>query len=168
MNYGQIRKYDIANGPGIRTTIFVTGCSRHCPNCFNPEYQDSQSGNVWTDAETDQVLSYMKQNEISGVTFLGGEPMENTAGLTALAKTIRQAAPDKTIWVYSGYTYEEILADAQKKGLIEECDVLVDGPFIDAQKDPGLYFRGSANQRVIDLNASRSEGHLVLLWPDGR
>ncbi|MCH4166985.1 MAG: anaerobic ribonucleoside-triphosphate reductase activating protein [Megasphaera sp.] len=168
MNYGQIRQYDIANGTGIRATVFVTGCDRHCPECFNPEYQDFKAGQEWTETETNQILSYVREDTNSGVTFLGGEPMQNAAGLTALAKKIRQAAPDKTIWVYSGYTYEEILQDQQKKDLIDACDVLVDGPFVDALKDPGLYFRGSSNQRVIDLNKTREAGHIILFWPDGR
>ncbi|MCH4178771.1 MAG: anaerobic ribonucleoside-triphosphate reductase activating protein [Megasphaera sp.] len=168
MNYGQIRQFDIANGTGIRATVFVTGCDRHCPNCFNPEYQDFHGGKTWTDAETATVISYVQAPTNSGVTFLGGEPMQNTEGLTALAKKIRRAVPEKDIWVYSGYSYEEILQDQQKKKLLDECDVLVDGPFVDALKDPGLYFRGSSNQRVIDLKKTRTEGHLVLLWPDGR
>lgn len=168
LRYGQLRQYDVANGPGIRSTIFVTGCSRGCFNCFNPEYQNFCAGNEWTDKETKTLLGYLGQPTNDGLTFLGGEPMENAAGLTAIAKAVREEFPKKSIWVYSGFLYEEILQDPVKKGLLDECDVLVDGPFVDALKDPGLYFRGSANQRVIDIRKSAAAGHVVLLWPDGR
>ena len=168
MRYGQIRQYDIANGPGIRATVFVTGCTRHCVNCFNPEYQDFQAGQEWTDAETTQLLSYLQAPVNGGLTFLGGEPMENAADLAKLAERVKQAMPQKSIWVYSGYLYEEILADPEKAALLHWCDVLVDGPFVDALKDPGLYFRGSSNQRIIDVAKSREAGEPVLLWPDGR
>lgn len=168
MHYGQIRQYDIANGPGIRSTIFVTGCSRGCFNCFNPEYQDFCAGHEWTDAETKQLLGYLGQSTNDGLTLLGGEPMENAAALTDIVKAVRVKFPKKSVWVYSGFLYEEILNDPVKKGLLDECDVLVDGPFVDALKDPGLYFRGSANQRVIDIHRSYEAGHVVLVWPDGR
>ena len=94
--------------------------------------------------------------------------MENTDGLTQIVERVKQVMPDKSVWVYSGFTYDEIMADPQKKALLDVCDVLVDGPFVDDLKDPGLYFRGSSNQRVIDLNATREKGEVTLLWPDGR
>lgn len=168
MHYGQMRQYDIANGTGIRSTVFVTGCSRHCVNCFNPEYQDPAAGQEWTEKETKQLLEWLQAPTNSGLTLLGGEPMENTQDLTALVKTVKAALPHKSVWVYSGFTYEEIMADAKKKKLADVCDVLVDGPFVDALKDPGLYFRGSSNQRVIDLQKTRASGKVTLLWPDGR
>ncbi len=168
MHYGQMRQYDIANGTGIRSTVFVTGCSRHCVNCFNPEYQDPAAGQEWTEKETKQLLEWLQAPTNSGLTLLGGEPMENTQDLTALVKTVKAALPYKSVWVYSGFTYEEIMADPKKKALADVCDVLVDGPFVDALKDPGLYFRGSSNQRVIDLRKTRASGKVTLLWPDGR
>ncbi len=168
MHYGQMRQYDIANGPGIRSTVFVTGCSRHCVNCFNPEYQDPAAGQKWTEKEMKQLLEWLQAPTNGGLTLLGGEPMENTADLTDLVKTVKAALPHKSVWVYSGFTYEEIMADAKKKALADVCDVLVDGPFVDALKDPGLYFRGSSNQRVIDLQKTRASGKVTLLWPDGR
>ena len=161
MHYAQMRQYDIANGPGIRSTIFVTGCSRHCFNCFNPEYQDPRAGQEWTDKEMEQLLSWLSAPTNSGLTLLGGEPMENTDGLTQIVQNVKQAMPDKSVWVYSGFTYDEIIQDPQKKAL-------VDGPFVDDLKDPGLYFRGSSNQRVIDLKATRTSGQITLVWPDGR
>lgn len=168
MRYGQIRQYDIANGPGIRATVFVTGCSRHCVNCFNEEYQDFNAGSEWTAAETERLISYLQDDTNSGLTLLGGEPMENADDLLELVQAVRRAVPEKSIWVYSGFLYEEILAQPARKALLEACDVLVDGPFVDALKDPGLYFRGSSNQRVIDVAKSREAGKAVLLWPDGR
>lgn len=168
MRYGQIRQYDIANGPGIRATVFVTGCSRHCVNCFNEEYQDFNAGSEWTAAETERLISYLQDDTNSGLTLLGGEPMENAEDLLELVQAVRRAVPGKSIWVYSGFLYEEILAQPARKALLEACDVLVDGPFVDALKDPGLYFRGSSNQRVIDVAKSREAGKAVLLWPDGR
>lgn len=168
MRYGQIRQYDIANGPGIRATVFVTGCSRRCVNCFNEEYQDFNAGSEWTAAETERLISYLQDDTNSGLTLLGGEPMENAEDLLELVQAVRRAVPEKSIWVYSGFLYEEILAQPARKALLEACDVLVDGPFVDALKDPGLYFRGSSNQRIIDVAKSREAGRAVLLWPDGR
>ena len=168
MRYGQIRQYDIANGPGIRATVFVTGCSRHCVNCFNEEYQDFNAGSEWTAAETERLISYLQDDTNSGLTLLGGEPMENAEDLLELVQAVRRAVPGKSIWVYSGFLYEEILTQPARKALLEACDVLVDGPFVDALKDPGLYFRGSSNQRIIDVAKSREAGRAVLLWPDGR
>ena len=168
MRYGQIRQYDIANGPGIRATVFVTGCSRHCVNCFNEEYQDFNAGSEWTAAETERLISYLQDDTNSGLTLLGGEPMENAEDLLELVQVVRRAVPEKSIWVYSGFLYEEILAQPARKALLEACDVLVDGPFVDALKDPGLYFRGSSHQRVIVVAKSREAGKAVLLWPDGR
>lgn len=168
MRYGQIRQYDIANGPGIRATVFVTGCSRRCVNCFNEEYQDFNAGSEWTAAETERLISYLQDDTNSGLTLLGGEPMENADDLLELVQAVRRAVPEKSIWVYSGFLYEEILAQPARKALLEACDVLVDGPFVDSLKDPGLYFRGSSNQRVIDVAKSREAGKAVLLWPDGR
>lgn len=168
MRYGQIRQYDIANGPGIRATVFVTGCSRRCVNCFNEEYQDFNAGSEWTAAETERLISYLQDDTNSGLTLLGGEPMENAEDLLELVQAVRRAAPEKSIWVYSGFLYEEILTQPARKALLEACDVLVDGPFVDALKDPGLYFRGSSNQRIIDVAKSREAGRAVLLWPDGR
>lgn len=168
MRYGQIRQYDIANGPGIRATVFVTGCSRRCVNCFNEEYQDFNAGSEWTAAETERLISYLQDDTNSGLTLLGGEPMENADDLLELVQAVRRAVPEKSIWVYSGFLYEEILAQPARKALLEACDVLVDGPFVDALKDPGLYFRGSSNQRIIDVAKSREAGKAMLLWPDGR
>lgn len=160
MRYGQIRKYDIANGEGIRTSIFVTGCSHKCPGCFNGDYQDFSNGSLWTDEETSLVIDYLKDPSVSGLTLLGGEPMQNLA-LTSIVREIKKEV-DKNIWIYSGYTFEEILLDKNKLDLLKECDVLVDGLFVEELKDLKLAFRGSSNQRVIDIKKSLEEKRPVL------
>lgn len=162
MRYGQIRKYDIANGPGIRTSFFVTGCHLNCKNCFNVDYQDPNFGNIWTDETTKLVISYLSDQNISGLTILGGEPFENTKDLTAIVKSIREKI-DKTIWLYSGHTYENLLKDKENKELLGLIDVLVDGPFIEEKKDLTLAFRGSSNQRIIDVRNSLKENEIILL-----
>lgn len=161
MNFAQIRKYDVANGPGIRTTIFVTGCTHKCPNCFNEEYQDFNFGNPWTRKETDEVIEDLKLDEVKGLTVLGGEPFQNEVDLLQVLRDIKKEV-QKDIWIFSGYTYEEILKDQDKKKLLEECDVLVDGRFVEALKDLSLRFRGSSNQRIIDIKKSLEANKVVL------
>lgn len=161
MNFAQIRKYDVANGPGIRTTIFVTGCTHKCPNCFNEEYQDFNFGNPWTRKETDEVIEDLKLDEVKGLTILGGEPFQNEVDLLQVIRDIKKEV-QKEIWIFSGYTYEEILKDQDKKKLLEECDVLVDGRFVEALKDLSLRFRGSSNQRIIDVKKSLEANEVVL------
>ncbi|WP_195444982.1 anaerobic ribonucleoside-triphosphate reductase activating protein [Peptoniphilus harei] len=161
MNFAQIRKYDVANGPGIRTTIFVTGCTHKCPNCFNEEYQDFNFGNPWTRKETDEVIEDLKLDEVKGLTVLGGEPFQNEVDLLQVLRDIKKEV-QKEIWIFSGYTYEEILKDQDKKKLLEECDVLVDGRFVEALKDLSLRFRGSSNQRIIDIKKSLEANEVVL------
>ena len=161
MNFAQIRKYDVANGPGIRTTIFVTGCTHKCPNCFNEEYQDFNFGNPWTHKETDEVIEDLKLDEVKGLTVLGGEPFQNEVDLLQILRDIKKEV-QKDIWIFSGYTYEEILKDQDKKKLLEECDVLVDGRFVEALKDLSLRFRGSSNQRIIDIKKSLEANKVIL------
>lgn len=161
MNFAQIRKYDVANGPGIRTTIFVTGCTHKCPNCFNEEYQDFNFGNPWTRKETDEVIEDLKLDEVKGLTVLGGEPFQNELDLLQVLRDIKKEV-QKDIWIFSGYTYEEILKYQDKKKLLEECDVLVDGRFVEALKDLSLRFRGSSNQRIIDIKKSLEANEVVL------
>lgn len=161
MNFAQIRKYDVANGPGIRTTIFVTGCTHKCHNCFNEEYQDFDFGDPWTPKETDEVIEDLKLDEVKGLTILGGEPFQNEVDLLQVLRDIKKEV-QKEIWIFSGYTYEEILKDKDKKKLLEECDVLVDGRFVEALKDLSLRFRGSSNQRIIDVKKSLEANEVVL------
>lgn len=160
MRYAQIRKYDVANGDGIRSTIFVTGCTHNCHNCFNKEYQDFNFGDKWTDKETRTVIEYLKDSAVKGLTLLGGEPMQNLE-LTQVLRDIKKEV-DKNIWIYSGYTFEQIISDPRRLELLKECDVLVDGLFVEELKDLKLKFRGSSNQRIIDVEKSLNKNQVVL------
>lgn len=161
MRYGQIRKFDIANGEGIRTSLFVTGCSHHCPHCFNEEYQNPAAGSLFDDQAMEELFSYIHHPQSVGLTLLGGEPMENVEGLLPVVQRFRKET-DKTLWIYSGYIWEQILADPLKTKLLKYADVLVDGPFIEEQKNLKLAFRGSENQRIIDVQKSLTDHDIIL------
>ena len=166
MHYADIHAHDIANGPGIRLSLFVSGCTHHCPGCFNAAAQDFAYGEVFSEDVQNRLLDQLAAPYYSGVTLLGGEPMEpaNRAALLPFVKGIRASYPKMSIWCYSCYTYEEMQdAAADFLGLI---DVLVDGEFEQDQKDVTLLYRGSANQRLIDLNRTRAAGQVVL-WDPG-
>lgn len=160
MRYAQIRRYDVANGEGIRTSVFVTGCTHRCPNCFNAEYQDFACGMLWDAAATETLIGYLRDPNVSGLTLLGGEPMQNLE-LIDVVRSVRRSVA-KSIWIYSGYTWEQILEHPDRRALLEECDVLVDGLFVQALYDARLAFRGSSNQRIIDIRRSMAEGRVVL------
>ncbi|MCD8382827.1 MAG: anaerobic ribonucleoside-triphosphate reductase activating protein [Clostridiales bacterium] len=159
MNYAAIKTHDIANGPGVRVSLFVSGCTHHCPGCFNREAWDFQYGQPYTRETEDAVIQALTPWYITGLSLLGGEPFEpaNQAALLPLLRRVRRELPEKTVWAYSGYTLESDLLTghlgdwAVTKELLSYIDVLVDGEFILAQKDISLRFRGSSNQRVIDL-----------------
>lgn len=159
IRYGQIRRYDVANGPGVRTSLFVTGCPFHCPGCFNEEYQSFQVGELWDQAAEDRILEYLSEDQVSGLSVLGGEPLEQDDALLKLLRRVRQQT-GKSIWIWTGHIYEQ-LSDEQKE-IVECADVLVDGPFEQALQDWKLQFRGSSNQRIIDLNVTRLKGEIVL------
>lgn len=161
MRYGQIRKYDIANGPGIRTSIFVTGCTHRCPECFNQEYQDFSFGQEWTSNETNLILRYLAEEQVEGLSLLGGEPFQNTEGLIKLLQEVRKYS-NKSVWIYSGYTYEELIKNKENAQLLSLCNILVDGPFVNELKDLRLRFRGSSNQRIIDLDQTRQINEIVI------
>ncbi|SHH27609.1 anaerobic ribonucleoside-triphosphate reductase activating protein [Anaerosphaera aminiphila DSM 21120] len=161
MRYGQIREYDVANGPGVRTSFFVTGCTHKCPDCFNEEYQDFNAGSIWTDEETKKIIDYLNEDVVEGLTILGGEPFQNSPDLIKILREIKSKT-NKNIWIYSGYTYEQILQDKIKAELLYLCDILVDGLFINDLKDLKLKFKGSSNQRIIDLNKSTVDN--IVLW----
>ena len=154
--YAQIRPLDVANGKGIRVSVFVTGCSRGCKNCFNEIHQDPTYGDQWTEETTEELIRYLDRPEVAGLTLLGGEPMENT-WLADVLDEVRKKV-DKSVWIYSGYTFEEILKDPDKKNLLAKCHVLVDGPFVEEQKNLKLAFRGSENQRILHIQNSLKEG----------
>lgn len=160
MRYAQIRQYDVANGEGIRVSIFVTGCTHNCPNCFNKVYQDFAFGDVWDEEATATVIRYLKDPAVQGLTLLGGEPLQNKELLDVVREVKKQVSKD--IWLYSGYTWEQIQELDWQKDLLKECDVLVDGLFVEALKDLTLRFRGSSNQRLIDIPQSLQKGEVVL------
>lgn len=149
MNYSGIKKVDIANGPGVRVALFVSGCRNHCKGCFNPETWDFDYGDLFTLKTEDEIIAALRPSWIQGLSILGGEPTEeeNAAVLIPFLKRIRAELPEKDIWLYSGYTYEML----QNEEILTLVDVLVDGPFLLEQKDAGLAFRGSRNQRIIHL-----------------
>lgn len=156
MKYAQIREYDVANGEGVRTSFFVSGCTHKCYNCFNEEYQDFNYGKEWTDETTRQVIKYLDKPHVSGLSILGGEPMQNAKELVPILKEIKaKMRKDQTIWLWSGYVIEDILKDKDKTALLSFVDVLVDGKYIEAKKDLNLRFRGSSNQRIIDIKKKK-------------
>ena len=170
MNYAQLRPIDVANGPGVRVSLFVSGCTHACPGCFNPEAWDFGYGQPFTQTEAEQVLDALAKPYVKGLSLLGGEPFHprNQKTVLDLVRQVRERFPNKDVWCYTGYLYEDLLADRvgeYGRALLEQLDVLVDGPFIEAQKDLTLRFRGSANQRIIDVPASLRE-KTVLLWDD--
>ena len=173
MKYAKIKKCDVANGPGVRVSLFVSGCNHHCKNCFNKEAWDFNYGNDFTSKEQDEILEDLKPEYITGLSLLGGEPFEkvNQEGLVPLVKKVKQAYPDKSIWCYTGFTFDEqILREmigreniSTTKEMIKNIDYIVDGKFIEELKDPKLRFRGSSNQRIIDVKNSL-EQNKVVIW----
>ena len=147
MNIAEIKYNDIADGLGVRTTVFVSGCSRCCKGCHNPEAWSFDYGVPFTDGLQQKIIDSIKPYWIQGLTICGGEPFENEDGLIPFLERVRIECPDKDIWIYSGYTYEEV----KGRELLHYCDVLVDGVFIEDLKDAGLAFRGSRNQRIIPI-----------------
>ena len=153
MNYTKLLKADIANGPGFRLTLWVTGCSRRCPGCFNEEAQDPNFGQKFDNDVKKKIFKELGYDWCKGVSFLGGEPLsklsDNRKQVIAFAKEVREKFPDKDQWLWSGYTLEEIQVDDSMKDILKYIDVLVDGPFIEEQKDLSIPFRGSRNQRIL-------------------
>ena len=164
MRYGQIRKYDVANGLGIRTTLFVVGCNFNCYGCFNKEYQDFNSGSEWTQKQEDKILKYLKDDNVSGFSLLGGEVFhqKDLSPLIKLLKRIKREIPKKDIWIWSGFTFEEIIKDKSNLEILKLCNVLVDGQFKQELKDLTLKFRGSKNQNIIDVQASLKQDKVIL------
>lgn len=162
MNYAQIRHYDVANGPGVRASIFVSGCTHNCKNCFNKEAQDFNYGNLYTKEVEDKFMKYILDDNTKGVSILGGEPLMQTMdnSLLNLLKRIKKET-NKEIWLWSGYTYEEAILSEKRKEILNYVDVLVDGRFEEENKSLLIKFRGSTNQRIIDLNKTRKEGKIV-------
>lgn len=162
MNYAQIRHYDVANGPGVRASIFVSGCTHNCKNCFNKEAQDFNYGNLYTKEVENKFMKYVLDDNIKGVSILGGEPLMQTMddSLLNLLKRIKKET-NKEIWLWSGYTYEEAILSEKRREILNYVDILVDGRFEEENKSLLIKFRGSTNQRIIDLNKTRKEGKIV-------
>ena len=153
MNYGAVKTVDIANGPGVRVSLFVSGCRNHCPGCFQPETWDFDFGKPFTRETEDEIITALRPSWIQGLSLLGGEPMEpeNREALIPFLKRVREVLPDKDIWLYTGYQLESVSGSP----MLDLVDVVVDGPFIEAEKDVGLAFRGSRNQRIIHLERGK-------------
>ena len=172
MNYGAIKKFDVANGEGIRTTLFVSGCRNRCKNCFQPETWDFSYGKPFTEEVWGEIFETMHNSSVRGLTLLGGEPMEpeNQRALLPFVREFKRRFPEKTIWLYTGNLYEELTAgeNAHPKSievtaeLLSYVDILVDGRFVEEEKEIGLRFRGSKNQRIIDMALTRAAGKPVI------
>lgn len=173
MYYSEVKKCDIANGPGVRVTLFVSGCTHHCRGCFNEMTWDFQYGREFTEEDIDKLIKLLEPSYVAGLTLLGGEPMEyrNQQGLLPLLRKVKEAYPDKTIWCYTGYLYEKDILEnfcgkwEETREMLSYLDVIVDGEFVEELKDISLRFRGSSNQRIIDVKKSRETGKVVL-WED--
>lgn len=174
MNYAEIKNLDIANGPGLRVSLFVTGCTHHCKGCFNPESWDFNYGQPFTEATEEEILALLENEHIRGLSLLGGEPFEpaNQAVLAPFLQKVKQRFPHKDVWCYSGYNFEQDMLTGNlgpweiTEQMLDCIDVLVDGEFVIELKDPNLRFRGSSNQRVILVQESMKEDQIVQ-WDDG-
>ena len=173
MNYGEIKNFDIANGEGVRVSLFVSGCTHHCKNCFNKETWDFGYGKPFTEETVELLLRELEPDYISGLSLLGGEPFEpqNQAALLPFLRRVKERFPQKTIWCYTGYLYDRDLLGSSRArceytdGMLALIDVLVDGEFVQELYSIALQFRGSSNQRIIDVQRSLSEGAVVPYQP---
>ena len=165
MRYHKIRRMDIANGEGIRVSIFMQGCAFHCKNCFNPETWDFDGGIEFTDDTIQEVLDLCDRSEVAGLSILGGEPMhpQNIEGTTKLAKAFKERFPNKNIWVWTGFLMDR---DLKGKEVLNYLDVLVDGQFVEELHNPLLKWKGSSNQRVIDVQESLKKNKIILYVED--
>jgi anaerobic ribonucleoside-triphosphate reductase activating protein len=170
MYYGEIKNCDIANGEGVRVSLFVSGCTNRCKGCFQPETWAFDYGRPFTEQTKEELLALLAPDYINGLTLLGGDPFEpdNQRALTPFLRHVRQTLPHKTVWCFTGYTYEQLLTDGAHPRcevtdqMLSLLDVLVDGPFVEQLHDISLRFRGSSNQRLIDMNETRLRRELVL------
>lgn len=160
LRWSKIRKEDIANGPGMRVSIWVQGCHRQCPGCFNPETWDPNAGHVLGPKVTAQLIDLGKSKSITGYSILGGEPLLHCDEMLQLVKKIKDTYPKKTIWMWTGYTYEDLSVEQLK--VLQYVDILVDGPFKQELRNPNLRFKGSSNQRIIDVQKTLNSDSVVL------
>ena len=172
MKYAKIKNCDVANGPGVRVSLFVTGCNHHCKNCFNREAWDFNYGDDFTQKEENEIIEDLKPDYITGLSLLGGEPFEKTnqEGLVPLIKKVKETYPNKEIWCYTGFTFDkqilgQMIGEEHRettKEMLDNIDYIVDGRFVDELKDPKLRFRGSSNQRIIDVKKSLAQNQIVI------
>ena len=164
MRYAQLRRYDISNGPNIRATLFVSGCTHNCKGCFNKDYQDFNYGKEWTSITETLFLCYAKDPKVKGINILGGEPLQQTMdnSLADLLAKIKENT-NKPIWLWTGYKLEDVINNTKVMNILQYVDVLIDGKFEEDKKDLNLMYRGSANQRIINLNKTFEKGEIVLL-----
>ena len=160
MRWAKIRTEDIANGPGFRVSIYVQGCNNHCPGCFNPETWDFEGGKEFTDKVKSKFLELGKSKKIAGFSILGGEPLQQGKDMLDLVKEIKETYPDKTIWMWTGCVYEELTPEQFE--IVKYVDVLIDGRFDAKLKSLRSRYKGSSNQRVIDIAKTLKEGKCVL------
>ena len=173
MNYADIKQYDVANGPGVRISLFVSGCTHHCKGCFNSEAWDFNYGKPFTEETIDTIIEYLKPDYIKGLTILGGEPFEpqNQKGILPLIRRFKATYPNKTLWIFTGYDFEKDITTRmvetypETKEILSYVDVIVDGKFIEELKTIALRFKGSSNQRTILVKESLEKGEIVL-WDD--
>ena len=173
MNYADIKLFDVANGTGVRVSVFVSGCTHHCKNCFNPDTWDFGYGKPFTDVEINHIIDSCKEDYIAGLSLLGGEPMEymNQEVLFPFLKKVKERFPEKSIWCFTGYVYEKDILHRMipkwkyTKKMLEQIDYLVDGPFVMEKKNISLKSRGSSNQRIIDVKKTLETGEVVL-WEE--
>ncbi len=165
MRYNTIRKMDISNGPGVRVSIFMQGCEFHCKNCFNAETWSFTAGKEFTDEVIEKVISLCSKDYIKGLSILGGEPLHpnNILGTTKLAKRFKEEYPNKNLWIWSGFLFDKYIID---KDIVKYVDVIVDGQYIDEEHDFTLKWRGSKNQRVIDVKKTLEKKKIVLVRED--
>lgn len=165
MNYAKILKADIANGNGFRVTLYVSGCKRNCKGCFNKIAQDPNYGSIFDDSAKQKIYSELDKEWCKGLSLLGGEPMsclsDNRTEIVKFVKEVKEKYPSKDIWMWSGYTLEEIEQMNDGKDILNYIDYLVDGPFVEELKDPSLKWKGSSNQRVIDVKEYKASGNIV-------
>lgn len=169
MNYASIRRMDISNGEGIRVSLFVSGCRTHCPGCFNQEAQSFDYGKPYTDETEKEILDLVSGEHTDGLSILGGDPLwQDESGIRQLINLINKTHDlGKTVWLWSGFTWESVMnanssIEKLRKELVESCDVFIDGPFEEARKDLSLHWRGSANQRVINVKESLKQNKVIL------
>jgi len=170
MNYADIKQYDVANGIGIRVSLFVSGCNHHCKNCFNQEAWDFNYGKPFTEDNIEEVIGYLSAPYVAGLSLLGGEPFEhaNQIGLLPLLKRVKETYPDKSIWCYTGFTFDQDIMNTmvpkwqETKEVLSYIDILVDGKFVEELKNLSLRFKGSSNQRIIKVQESMKTGEIIL------